>query len=173
MRRFKQSNQDFIHEFSTSLVERDQEKAVLLAHTLKGTSGNIGAMTVFSLAANLELAAKDSLSGLGDILEELKRTLSEVLIGLETMEARLDKHNSIAEGPPDNITVSSESVTLLIEQLQQQIGDFDTDASETLDELESVFSSGSWRPYFKSLSDAISAYDFETAEEKAAALKQV
>ena len=171
LRRFKQSNQDFFQVFSQSLMQQDQEAAVRLAHTLKGTSGNIGAMTVFSLAAKLELVAQDPQTGLDDILQALEKALSEVLIGLDMMETELVQQDADLKNTVN--MVSPEKVTELLELLQQQIEDFDTDASETLDELEPLIAIKALQPQFNSLSDAINAYDFETAEGKASELKQL
>ena len=69
--RFKQSNQGFHEEFMAALNEADQETAVRLAHTLKGTSGNIGATDVYALSAKLETEAKSSLEGLDGLVSEV------------------------------------------------------------------------------------------------------
>lgn len=187
LRRFFESNQQVIVQLQDALAAQDQELAVRLAHTLKGTAGNIGATQVFSLARDLEFACKQSLSG-GDgvghepegspapaLQKQLSDALFDVLAGIGGFLNDIDIKRLSADATQALATknlLDPAKVDGLMSLLQEQIDDFDTDAGETLDELMELLAIGNISIDVKALANAISAYDFETAEDEIVKLQQ-
>ncbi|MBF0225823.1 MAG: response regulator [Desulfobacterales bacterium] len=67
------------------------DKAIILAHTLKGVAGNIGAQSVFLAAMELELAIKQNNKTAIDIyIDKLSEALLEVINSLEYWASRQD-----------------------------------------------------------------------------------
>jgi len=66
LREFDNKAQNQISELTEALVERDTKRASMVAHTLKGSSGNVGARRLYSLALALETLIKS------DAIEEAK-----------------------------------------------------------------------------------------------------
>lgn len=66
LREFDNKAQNQISELTEALVERDTKRAAMIAHTLKGSSGNVGARRLYSLALALETLIKS------DAIEEAK-----------------------------------------------------------------------------------------------------
>ena len=82
--------QELVGFFSRSLGDRDSAR--LLAHALKGSAGNLGAVGVQLAATELETAIKDesdteTIKRLTDILEiELRRVISGIRAQLPALE---------------------------------------------------------------------------------------
>jgi len=65
------------------------------AHPLKSSAGNVGAVLVQELAAQIELAAREQNAGLaGTQLAELERAFAEARSFLETEKTRLAKSSA-------------------------------------------------------------------------------
>ncbi|MEN9361745.1 MAG: hypothetical protein RL095_3280 [Verrucomicrobiota bacterium] len=66
LREFDSKAQTQISELTEALVEKDIKRAAMIAHTLKGSSGNVGARRLYSLALKIETTIK------AESLEEAK-----------------------------------------------------------------------------------------------------
>jgi CheY-like chemotaxis protein len=91
LRKFRSSHQAFCAEFLAARGQGDRSTTVRLAHTLRGTAGNIGAVEVANAAAALEQAClNDGTSDgveqdLADRLVEVERCLTTVQEGLSVL----------------------------------------------------------------------------------------
>ncbi|WP_085725625.1 response regulator [Pseudomonas sp. R37(2017)] len=87
LRRFRSSHQAFCSEFQAARDQGDPLAAARLAHTLRGTAGNMGAIEVANAAAALELACQNdgAQQDLADRLAEVERCLTPVLEGLAVL----------------------------------------------------------------------------------------
>lgn len=162
LHRFSESNQSFSSEFNNAVERNDDETAIRLAHTLKSTAGNIGAMSVYELAKQLETALNQDDDTAQDIFQSLLDALSDVLMGLTAIKER-----KVVQEPAD-----PQKIVELVTQLEEQIEDYDTDASETIKKLESLIYKQALLQPLKQLVSAVHAYDFEGAEEKLGEFKQ-
>ncbi|MNN56832.1 Hpt domain protein [compost metagenome] len=87
LRKFRSSHQAFCIEFLAARGQGDPLAAARLAHTLRGTAGNIGADEVANAAAALELACRSegAEQALAERLAEVERHLTPVLEGLSVL----------------------------------------------------------------------------------------
>jgi HPt (histidine-containing phosphotransfer) domain-containing protein len=134
--------------------------ATRLAHTLKGTAGNIGAIGVQKAAAALELASTQEHEHLTKplvvVMDELRPVL-EGIAGIE--ETYYDVPVHYMEGEAEERTKE------LMQQLRSLVEDDDTDATEVIDELEAMTGDSVDRQMLKRLAGAVSEYDFDEALE--------
>jgi polar amino acid transport system substrate-binding protein len=76
-----------VDKIEAALHAGDLERARLLAHTLKGVTGNIGAETLQAAAGALETALRGEDETAWDgLLEDATRSLNEVLASLSRLE---------------------------------------------------------------------------------------
>lgn len=87
LRKFYANHADSVQRIKTALESEDRETAILIAHTLKGLSGTIGARALQDAAKDLEAALKDEKEDLHDLFALVSRNLEEVLSGLTILEA--------------------------------------------------------------------------------------
>ncbi|WP_095151423.1 response regulator [Pseudomonas sp. Irchel s3b5] len=87
LRKFCASQQSFSAEFLAARADSDPKVAIRLAHTLRGTAGNIGAIELANDAGVLEQACLNGGAGqdLTDSLVEVERCLAIVLEGLSVL----------------------------------------------------------------------------------------
>lgn len=165
LKRFREGNGSFAQEFTDAFDAGDTESAIRLAHTLKGTAGNIGAFDLFNLARKLESKTKHESDGMeiDSLVNTLSEELNKVLLGLGAIA---DTSNS------KSTELDRNKLDSLIATLAEQVEDFDTEAAETLEQMEPMLIGTSYEPSYKALNDALVAYDFEAAEMALEALKQ-
>ena len=91
--------------------------------------------------------------------------MAKVVDGLDQFEEDMAMKKASAQQGSNSDEISPEKINELLAALKEQIEDFDTDASETLEALSPVLANGAFGGYLKDLSKAIESYDFESAEE--------
>lgn len=172
-KRFDQQIDSIIGEYRTLLKDEDTQSLVRLSHTLKSTSGAIGASNVSRTCADLEAFFEQSTEK-----QEVEHRLLELNIALVALREKIHAHyhqqSSSAETPEsDGETIESAgAVSLLIEELTQ-IGEllenYDVEALERLNQLKEL------HPHYATQLDPIIGvvedYEFEIALERLNALK--
>jgi len=89
--KFRSSYKDVINDIKTSLRNSDIEKAVRLAHTVKGVSGNLGADGLFQAAGKLEKEIKQgNKDSMEPILNSFESHLHVVIESIENMQQQDD-----------------------------------------------------------------------------------
>lgn len=159
LKRFETSHKNFESEFKDAYDSGDIETATRIAHTLKGTAGNIGALELYNLARKLEALCKDKQEHVDEELPKVVVELATVLAGLSGLSGLDQTREKVEVIEVDNATLHR-----LLQELEEQIQDFDTDATETLESLEPMLTSLQQAGYLDELTNAINAYDFEAAE---------
>jgi len=91
LRKFRDSQQAFRQDFFDSRADSDPSAAARLAHSLRGTAGNIGALELANAATALEQACLDDAGEplLAERLAEVERCLAPVLQGLASLPEAL------------------------------------------------------------------------------------
>lgn len=85
LRRFKRDYHSGALPIRTALAEGDLRTAHLLAHTLKGAAGMIGAQQLHDRAAQLDIAVRDRSAHIRELLASLVPEFDRVLMLLEVM----------------------------------------------------------------------------------------
>jgi signal transduction histidine kinase/CheY-like chemotaxis protein/HPt (histidine-containing phosphotransfer) domain-containing protein len=119
MEKFVRDHGDSYREISEALGRNDREHAQRVAHTIKGTAGNIGALDLFAVASGLERAmtAEDG-KLLTGALEMFKRRLQSFI---EAVKPLLDEHRKEAEQIDDRPVGEIECLRELLLDLRDPV----------------------------------------------------
>ncbi|MFD2165912.1 PAS domain S-box protein [Thalassotalea euphylliae] len=158
--RFVEGGNTFEMEFDAG----DKETKIRLAHTLKGTSANIGAMQVSQLAAQLEkdtttIADQAALDSLKDkLVLALDNVCNEIKLYLEANtphDTGVTKANALSD---DDIKVRIKEIIELAEE-------FDSAAVDKLAELIEQSNGSNFSKTLGKANNKLAVYEFEDAIE--------
>jgi PAS domain S-box-containing protein len=163
LQKYYHGQANFFEDFSKAQQNSDPEAAERLAHTLKGVSGNIGALVVQEKAKNLELACKKSESddSIEKALEELKDPLNKVVASLKQ---HLDVENS-SNDQQQGSGLSPDTIKKELQKITQLLKEDDADAVDIVDELVDQLPNGQLRAELFKVKAACEGYDFDEALE--------
>jgi HPt (histidine-containing phosphotransfer) domain-containing protein len=83
---FIESSESDLVKLKQALIEGDAKQVADAAHSIKGSSANLGFMDIFSVAKNLEQKAREnSLEGLADEVLIIKERLSVIAKSIDDM----------------------------------------------------------------------------------------
>lgn len=86
--KFTPKHQDFEQRFRASL-DQDMQVAADVAHSLKGTAGNLGMKALYDAAFALEVACKEDSARIPDDLEQTLAQLQKVISSLDQFHASM------------------------------------------------------------------------------------
>jgi PAS domain S-box-containing protein len=136
---FRESHTDFVRRTGAALDANDFKTAGRLSHTLKGTSGTLGADALREAASQLEKSCRDAQPAACRIdLAALAAELTERLETLATLnEARLNE-----PGPPSATApaIDREALSAALNTLVGMLRTYDFQSEDELESLRSTFS---------------------------------
>jgi signal transduction histidine kinase/DNA-binding response OmpR family regulator len=153
---------DNYRDISLSKNDKPQEELRRLVHSLKGTSGNLGAEPLFHMAKKCENEIiQGNYSNLSGLEEEVKKLINE-----------LEEHFGSAEGPLSVETTGPvqpqdyENPTPLLEELREAVKSRKPKpAKEALENLRGIAKTGPLRQLARDLEGPITRYRFPEALE--------
>lgn len=159
--KFTESEQDAVDQIRSSLKSNDRESAIRFAHTLKGTSGNLGAITLQILAAELESELKKDSKIEPRVLmsmvdQHLQETIAAIQVALE---------DDIQPHPESSFKIDISAARNLVTKLKLQIDNFDSTAAETCDEMINKVRGTEMEQTVSELANILESYQFEAASE--------
>ncbi len=124
----------------------------------------------------LEQACEDAFeSGLlkvnGEANEKILGLLNDVIQDLVPVIKELSKLSTPARLVADSQVLDKSKIKPIFSELEELIDDFDTDASDVLEQLEPLFQGTEYYQQVSELIEAVDAYDFDTAMTIFSALK--
>lgn len=163
LRKFRDSQHDFVEQFHDAQESDDVGAATRMAHTLKSVAGTIGALTLQNAAAELEMVCNEGKSG-----SEVEISLSGVEAELEpvikTLErSNLDVSSKETTGKPSQM--NKEDLEKRLKKLQELLNDNNTEAVDTVEDLEEMLQGHESLTILKQISSAIGKYEFDLAIE--------
>ncbi|MDM0022488.1 PAS domain-containing hybrid sensor histidine kinase/response regulator [Variovorax saccharolyticus] len=159
--RFRDSQADFESAYAMAVDSGDASAPVRMAHTLRGTAGHIGAVSLAQAAAALEAACQAGLQqpALTEPLSAVCRDLAVVLGGLQGLEAAGSE-----EAAALPVARAPDRFGAVVRDLKQRLLDSDPAALELAAELEQFVAE---RPAsenaIRGISRRINAFEFEDA----------
>ncbi|WP_332852158.1 response regulator [Duganella sp. S19_KUP01_CR8] len=162
--RFRDGQGRFRANFDEARRGDDPSAPARVAHTLRGTAGNIGAKDVATAATALELACK---AGAGDdqiasLLVAVEQQLAPVLAGLAVLNGASGGAVCAASPPPASAPLPPQAPALL-HQLRTLLADSDTAALEVLGALETLAEGHPLARQLRKVSQEIERFDFDAA----------
>lgn len=149
-----------------ALAADDRATAERLAHTLKGVSGNIGAIGIQDLAAHLEQAIRQGATpaALEPLLGQIETALAALLAGLGTVPR---------EASTATVTVNREELEPILARLRQLLTDDDAEAADYLATHRAALAGSLPAEPFLALEKAVNDYNFDEALQQLLAAAQL
>lgn len=157
---FKESQSSFEKLFVEKLSEKDDNAATRLAHTLKSTSGSIGAIGVQRCAEELEYACKDNRPE-AELESLLQKTLSELKPVIEALQnfEREEVGGQVVPAVPDSGLLKT-----LLDQLLSLLKESDYQAIDVIEQLQPMtINDEALAKQLSQVSRCIQEWDFEAA----------
>ena len=155
--KFLEGQKDFAQMFNAACKGDDATAPARIAHTLKGTAGNIGAKRVQNVAGALEAACLGSASE-----AETSALLAEVVNELAPVLAALEALDSASVEPQLAALFDTALVDAQRERLRVLLSDSDSEAGDLWDAHAELFK-GAYPEHWRRIETAISNFDFERA----------
>ncbi|OGK08074.1 MAG: hypothetical protein A2W80_10890 [Candidatus Riflebacteria bacterium GWC2_50_8] len=157
---FYQSYSNFRETFMTSFKCDDPTAATRYAHSLKSCAGNIGAVSVKTLAERLERSCKSGipLGALTELINETAAEINSVRNELEKVVAQPSKQ-TLEQRQPDYDKARFETVYRHLHTLLQES---DSEAISLLDQNRQIMLAA-LGDKFDELTKLVRSYDFEAA----------
>jgi two-component system, sensor histidine kinase and response regulator len=155
LRKFAEGQADFGAAFRAAGSDADAQAAERMAHSLKGTAGNIGAGEVQAAAAALEQACHEGASAerIEVLLAAVEHSLAPVLAGLALLADE-------APSMPANVDVAR--LRHVCDSLRARLVDDDSAAVDLLDDEGELFKAA-FPAHHRKLDEAIRSFDYEAA----------
>ena len=155
---FAEDHADFKFQFNKAASGGRREDAVRLAHTLKGTSGNIGARGVQAAAQKLESLCKHNAdpAAIDSALAQTVASLDSVLPGLRAL-------SSTAVAPKKPVMPVDPEWDSKLARLRVLLLSNDTAAMDLASELADSAADASASAMLRKVSTALDRFDFEAA----------
>jgi two-component system sensor histidine kinase/response regulator len=158
LHKFLESQQNLVGTLTQALDTQDREAAIRITHTVKGVSGNVGAVRVQAAAEALELAVREGQeqAALHARLADLSTALHPLLEGLRS---RLP---AIPSPPSHNGTVEPIRLRNVAGQLRRLLMEMDAEALD-LAQREAGLLSAALGKHFQAWDAALKGCDFDAA----------
>ncbi|MEJ8853876.1 response regulator [Variovorax robiniae] len=159
--KFRDSQADFADAFAQALEGGDESAPARVAHTLRGTAGNVGATALAQAAAALEGACQQGLRG--DALREpLTAVMSELTPVIEGLRGLESSTAPAASAPSADLPM--ERLAPLVERLKQRLADSDPAAVELAAELEQALAAHpGHKAAVRRIAGKVNDFDFDDA----------
>ena len=155
--KFAESQADIINQAQAAVESSDQTLAVRIAHTLKGTAGNIGATALQRKATELETLLREGNGEPQSLMAETAAELDRLLALIAPLKISHDKTTT------PRAAISSDELAKKLQQLQQHLEDYDSESDDSLEEILQLPLNTALQTDLKSLQKLVSSYDFENA----------
>jgi signal transduction histidine kinase/CheY-like chemotaxis protein/HPt (histidine-containing phosphotransfer) domain-containing protein len=163
LQKFHDAERDFAERFQAAIAAGQMQTANRHAHTLKGVAGNIGALDLQAVAADLEAATADNGDASG--IEAHMQTVIERLDPILSALAQIKE-------PETHTPESSESAQELIDSLCTLLEDGDAQAVDTVTALRGHPQLHNRGAEIETILLRIGEYDFDAALESLKELQQ-
>lgn len=168
--KFVSSNKDTADELEGYLIANDRTNAEMVAHTIKGVAGNIGATELFEKSKELEFKSKDMSVNLYQVansyaFESFRSELVRVIFEIENSNITDSKTQA---GNTSNI--SKDDLIDKLDKLVELLDDFDTDSEDLFEEIKGSIEALGYKEQCNNIQGYISDYEFDDARDEAQAI---
>ena len=163
--KFRDNQRDIVAKIRQALASENHEMVLHLVHTLKGVSGNMGAVSVQQATQALETALKNGIEeGIETCLESVSATLEKVCHHLVAMESREMQAGETQErSSPQGQPLDWQEVARLQKVLAQHLEDDDANATDVLACLCQYLADAPEAASLEQIRQKVALYEFEGA----------
>jgi two-component system, sensor histidine kinase and response regulator len=161
LKKFRGNQDSFADDLKIFLDDSKFEDAIRMAHTLKGVTGNLGAMELFELSHALELKLKDENPDLDEIrlqVDEISRSLNQLFRDIDS----LNQEENVLDAKS---VEDSKDILNKITELESYLQNYDYEANTVFTSLKSSISNTSNLLLLDNLGNKIESYNFDKASE--------
>lgn len=164
---FLERQSRFADDFKAASERGDREARQWLAHTLKGSAGNIGAVPLGDAAAKLEDACRGTDE---DVVETaFAQTVGELEPLLEGLSRLQDKGRQPATDVAARGAI--EKLPEMLQDLAKLLAANDAQAAVLAARIRPLVEHTAWVARFVGISEAVASYDFDLAAERLEVLR--
>ncbi|MBF0471306.1 MAG: PAS domain S-box protein, partial [Gammaproteobacteria bacterium] len=160
LQKFIDNHGQTVTEVETALAEGDGERAIRLAHTLKGLAATIGAPTLQEVALRLEEALKRG--GEEPPSSQIKALQGELDPLVSLLTKTLNAEKVVAQSLPN---LSGEALRRRLREVADQIEQYDSTVVERVEALLQEVTEPALLTPLKRLQNSLREYNFDEAEE--------
>ncbi len=162
--KFQKENEKLSEDIKVLLNKGNREQTRLLVHTLKSTSGSIGAHKVQAAARDLETVLKgDKTEDQMKFFEVLSKELSVVLKAIAGIEESRNASEEAEGESLENSGFISGDVGTLLEKLKSLLENYDAEAGRYFHKIKLALNPSGDDKELRELESHISRYDFDSA----------
>ena len=156
LKTFSTDQVNAVENIKKAIEKNDFATGQLIAHTLKGTCGSIGATELQNKAEILESHLKEKMSHakIVELLDVIQPRLLLVIGSIQELLPNKEKTN-------ETTALNEEEVKSLILHLSELLASDDTEANELLEKNSSMLQHYIGVDAFNKISDALESFDFE------------
>ena len=156
LKTFSSDQVNAVENIKKAIEKNDFATGQLIAHTLKGTCGSIGATELQNKAEILESHLKEKMSHakIVELLDVIQPRLLLVIGSIHELLPNKEKTN-------ETTALNEEEVKSLILHLSELLASDDTEANELLEKNSSMLQHYIGVDAFNKISDALESFDFE------------
>jgi len=159
--RFRENFSDSVTQLDDFLESNEIEEAKRLAHTIKGTSANIGTVSLHEIAAKIEkFCYENEVQQAQALVAGLQLSLDNVLKEID--DYLIESSDELGENSEQATEVSSEKFEQLLQTLKDHLENYDSNSEASFLALLSVMKPEDKQKLDK-VASAIESYDFEQA----------
>jgi len=162
--KFQRDYKNAVQQIKDALNSNVHESAQRLVHSIKGVSGNIGALNVQKAAADLETAIRDKKAGgLNDLIDEFDKHLGVSLKSMQHLysTASIEKKESLKKPCEAQDNLLDLALKLYSYVLDREA----KPAKELISEMTGYLWPDEYNEMIKDLDHFISRYKFKNAQE--------
>ena len=159
--KFVASETNFHASFMTTFAQGNIDECKLMAHTLKGVAGNIGAETIYNQALELEtLFAQPKFRGedVAEICQDILNDINEIQHALQNLVNGEDNHSNAGR-------MSNDELLALLQEAELYILEDDTSAIEVVEKIKTGNFSNEINTLVTQLVNNANAYEFDDAHQ--------
>jgi HPt (histidine-containing phosphotransfer) domain-containing protein len=163
--RFSSGQKQAIDDLQTALTVGDRETARRHAHSIAGAAGNLGAEALGKRGKALEIALKEGVAEVSDLLDAVLAEAKQVRIAVQGLSSETPTSKDSPTGQKKDKSWDASQILTILHTLKENLAAGDLDAlSADLLGLDSGAPTG-FQTQVKGLRDHIEGYEFEEATE--------
>jgi len=161
--KFYNNNINLIEQLKKSYKTNNSENALKLIHTIKGVSGNIGAIELFEATKEIETTLKNnSNNNIETLLDKYSIVLNNVLNDIHGYKQTLNDVQTINNNN-NNKLIDNNKIKQLLKELIALIKDNDMDTELKLKEIKTLNGINKYNIEISDIEKAFNDYDFDGA----------
>jgi len=159
--KFAQNYATYGEDVREALTRGELELAIRLAHSLKGVAGNLGAMTLYFAARDVELTLKSE--DQRDVTERLGAMTAALYHIIQTLAALEAPSTSSPAAAQSSRPFDAAALMPMVERLRSLLQDDDMEAVECVETIKQQVNDRELVSELQQVETALSRYDFEQA----------